>query len=114
IGSRPQLETVNLVTSIELMIEYIKKRAPEKVIFHFNTHGAAEVYARISVSIFDWVIENLLKNALDAMEGRGEITIDLRQQAREVLIDISDTGKGISGRNLKRIFKPGFSTKKRG
>ena len=114
IGSRPQLETINLIPAIEQMVEYIKKRASEKVLFHFNTHGAREVYARVSVSIFDWVIENLLKNALDAMEGRGEITIDIRQHAREVLIDISDTGKGISHRNLKRIFKPGFSTKKRG
>jgi signal transduction histidine kinase len=96
------------------MVEYIKKRAPEKVRFHFNTHGESVINARVSVSIFDWVIENLLKNALDAMEGKGDITIDIRQSAKDTIIDISDTGKGIPHGHLERVFKPGYTTKKRG
>lgn len=114
IGSKPQLEEVNIITEISQMVEYIKKRAPEKVRFHFNTHGAVAVNAKISVSIFDWVIENLLKNSLDAMEGKGEITIDIKETNAEVVIDVADTGKGIPKANFERIFKPGFTTKKRG
>lgn len=114
IGSKPQLEEVNLVAAIGQMVEYIKKRAPEKVRFYFNTHGESVINARVSVSIFDWVIENLLKNALDAMEGKGDITIDIRQSAKDTIIDISDTGKGIPHGNLERVFKPGYTTKKRG
>lgn len=70
--------------------------------------------ARISGPLFDWVIENLLKNALDAMEGKGAITISIQEHEKEILIDVTDTGKGISARNLQKVFKPGFTTKKRG
>ncbi len=73
-----------------------------------------QLNARISGPLFDWVIENLLKNALDAMEGKGSITVTLQDHEKEVLIDVTDTGKGISSRNLQRVFKPGFTTKKRG
>jgi signal transduction histidine kinase len=68
----------------------------------------------ISPPLFDWVIENLLKNALDAMEGKGKISADIQDHADEIVVDISDTGKGISSANLAKIFKPGFTTKKRG
>jgi signal transduction histidine kinase len=64
--------------------------------------------------LFDWVIENLLKNALDAMEGRGNISVLIREEDTAVLIDVTDTGKGISKQNIARVFKPGFTTKKRG
>ncbi len=114
IGSKPQLEEINIVTEIEQMVEYIKKRAPGKVHFHFLTHGAAEVKARISVSIFDWVIENLLKNALDAMEGKGDITVEIKDLNKEIHIDVTDTGKGIARTHFERVFKPGYTTKKRG
>ena len=70
--------------------------------------------ARISGPLFDWVIENLLKNALDAIEGKGCITINLSEHEKEILIDVTDTGKGISARNITKVFKPGFTTKKRG
>ena len=70
--------------------------------------------ANISAPLFDWVIENLLKNALDAMEGKGEISIHLQETGREIFIDVSDTGKGITAANIHHIFKPGFTTKKRG
>ena len=114
IGSIPQLEEMNLVDQISLMVDYIKKRSPGKVFFHIDTNNTPEIRARISAPLFDWVVENLLKNALDAMEGKGEILITIREQAREILIDVRDSGKGISKSNLGQIFKPGFTTKKRG
>jgi signal transduction histidine kinase len=95
------------------MMEYIRKRATGKVSFTLQP-DEGEILARISGPLFDWVIENLLKNALDAMEGRGSITINIQDQEKEILIDVTDTGKGIAARNLQQVFKPGFTTKKRG
>jgi len=114
IGSKPQLEESNLVSQISTMVEYVKKRAAGRVNFSINTHGENEIKAKISVPLFDWVIENLLKNALDAMEGKGSITVDIRNAADDVTIDVTDTGKGISKQNISRVFNPGFTTKKRG
>jgi signal transduction histidine kinase len=114
IGSTPQLESSNLVTHIGLMVDYIKKRATGKVQFNIDTHGASKIMANISEPLFDWVTENLLKNALDAMEGKGQVQIDIRENVQEIFIDFKDTGKGISAKNLHRVFKPGFTTKKRG
>ena len=114
IGSKPQLEERDIVTQVSNMVEYIRKRAGDKVNFIITTHGENEIHAKISEPLFDWVIENLLKNALDAMEGRGSITIDIRNAADSVNIDVTDTGKGISKQNISRVFNPGFTTKKRG
>ena len=114
IGSKPQLEESNIVTQIGSMVEYIRKRAGEKVNFIINAHSETEIKAKISAPLFDWVIENLLKNALDAMEGKGSITIDIRNTDDAVNIDVTDTGKGISKQNINRVFNPGFTTKKRG
>ncbi len=96
------------------MVEYMRKRATGKVSFSVETHGQKEISAMISAPLFDWVIENLLKNALDAMEGKGSITIDIKEEKNSVQIDVTDTGKGISSQNLVKVFKPGFTTKKRG
>ncbi len=114
IGSQPQLEEKNLVEQIATMVDYIKKRAGGKVDFMIETNGEKELYAMISPPLFDWVMENLLKNGLDAMEGTGIITIRLENAASQVLIDVSDTGKGISRANFQNVFNPGFTTKKRG
>jgi signal transduction histidine kinase len=114
IGSKPQLEERNLVDQINSMVEYIKKRAGVKVDFIINTHEKNEINAMISPPLFDWVMENLLKNSLDAMEGRGTITIQIIDTTTQVLIDVIDTGKGISKANIQNVFKPGFTTKKRG
>jgi histidine kinase/DNA gyrase B/HSP90-like ATPase len=114
IGSKPQLEQSDVVTQISNMVEYVRKRAAGKVNFTINTHGEKEINAKISEPLFDWVIENLLKNALDAMEGKGAITVDIRNTAENITIDVSDTGKGISKQNMSRVFNPGFTTKKRG
>ncbi|HEY4874579.1 MAG TPA: HAMP domain-containing sensor histidine kinase [Puia sp.] len=114
IGSKPKLDEKDIVTQITIMMEYIKKRSTGKVQFGINTHGAEQVFAKISEPLFDWVIENLLKNALDAMEGKGQIYIDIKQNEKEIFIDVADTGKGIAVANLRKVFKPGFTTKKRG
>jgi len=114
IGSTPKLEERNVVEQIGQMIEYVRKRAPGRVQFLFDADGRSEIRARLSGPLFDWVIENLLKNALDALEGSGEIRVVVREQEKQVLIDVSDTGKGISKANIDKVFRPGFSTKRRG
>ncbi|MES1221986.1 MAG: ATP-binding protein, partial [Bacteroidota bacterium] len=96
-------------------VEYIKKRATGKVQFSLQTPaGREKLMVPISGPLFDWVIENLLKNALDAMDGKGAITVAIQESEKEVLVDVTDTGKGIAPRNLQKVFKPGFTTKKRG
>ena len=114
IGSTPKLEMVNLVSQINSMVDYMRKRAAGKIVLKVDSHGKKEVFANISPPLFDWVIENLLKNALDAMEGKGSITADIQSEEKRVVIDITDTGKGISKQNIAMVFKPGFTTKKRG
>ncbi|UEG49890.1 HAMP domain-containing histidine kinase [Ferruginibacter lapsinanis] len=113
IGSTPQLEETNIVTQIENMVTYIKRRATDKVDFTITTNDK-EVIALINAPLFDWVIENLLKNALDAMEGRGKINVSIKNEAAQIMIDVTDSGKGISKQNITKVFKPGFTTKKRG
>ena len=114
IGSKPQLEDINIVQQITDMVEYIRKRSPGSVSFKIDTHGHAAINAMVSAPLFDWVIENLLKNALDAMEGKGSIRVDIKKEKNSVIIDVTDTGKGITKQNISNIFKPGFTTKKRG
>jgi signal transduction histidine kinase len=114
IGSSPQLEETDLIKQISDMMDYIRKRATEKVHISINTHSKEKLIAKISPPLFDWVIENLLKNSLDAIEGKGKITVDIHEEKNTINIDISDTGKGISRQNIGKVFKPGFTTKKRG
>ncbi len=114
IGSTPQLEEADILKQVESMVTYIKRRAPNKVSFTVASNDQEEVTALINAPLFDWVIENLLKNALDAMEGHGSINININNEATQVVIDVSDTGKGISKKNIANVFKPGFTTKKRG
>jgi signal transduction histidine kinase len=95
------------------MVAYIKRRSTEKV--NFIVEKPEEIIiVKISAPLFDWVIENLLKNALDAINGKGMITIKIKDFADRVIIDVADTGKGISKQNIRKVFKPGFTTKKRG
>ncbi|MET6995898.1 sensor histidine kinase [Chitinophaga defluvii] len=113
IGSVPKLEERNIVEQIESMTSYIRKRASQKV--HLTVHSPEqEIPAMISPPLFDWVVENLLKNALDAMEGKGDIDLYIENHPAHIIIDVSDTGKGIPKSNFEKVFKPGFSTKKRG
>jgi len=114
IGSQPNLEEKNIVEQVNYMMDYIKKRAGGKVEFSLDTHGESSITGMVSPPLFDWVIENLLKNALDAMEGKGKISVSIKDTASQILIDVTDTGKGISKSNIPKVFKPGFTTKKRG
>ncbi len=113
IGSAPKLENHNVTEQVEKMVAYIKRRATDKV--NFTVDAPAEpMNAKISAPLFDWVIENLLKNALDAMEGKGSINLKIKPQPGHIIIDVKDNGRGISKQNMTRVFKPGFTTKKRG
>lgn len=114
IGSIPQLEEVDLVNQVNSMVDYMRKRATGKINFTVNSHGQSSIIGRVSPPLFDWVIENLLKNALDAMEGKGNIIADIHEESKVIHIDVSDTGKGIARQNIPMVFKPGFTTKKRG
>lgn len=114
IGSKPNLEEKDIVDQVQHMMDYIKKRAGTGIEFSLNTHNLDSIEMLISPPLFDWVIENLLKNGLDAMEGKGKISIDIQDSIEHVYIDITDTGKGISKANIVKVFKPGFTTKKRG
>lgn len=114
IGSTPQLEEMNIVEQVENMVTYIKRRATDKVNFSIETHGESQVNAMINGPLFDWVVENLLKNALDAMEGKGNLSVDIMNETTQVVVDVTDSGKGISKQHIGKVFKPGFTTKKRG
>ncbi len=114
IGSTPQLEENNIVTQVENMVAYIKRRSPDRVGFIIDTNGETEIKVMNNGPLFDWVIENLLKNGLDAMEGKGNINIGIKNETTQVTVDVTDSGKGISKQNIPKVFKPGFTTKKRG
>ena len=113
IGSQPKLEESNIIAKINSMVSYMKKRAG-KIDFVVDSGGKSNITAMISPPLFDWVIENLIKNALDAMEGKGRLNIHVSESTTRIQIDMSDTGKGIPKGNFNNVFKPGFTTKKRG
>ncbi len=115
IGSAPKLEEVNVYEELDRCRAYMQRRASRKVAFEFPGPGEQEAKTiRINPHLFDWVVENLLRNALDAMEGTGKISAEVYEDKDFVYIDISDTGKGIPAGKFKTVFQPGFTTKKRG
>lgn len=114
IGSKPQFSPTNLIHQVQHMMDYMKRRATDRVIFESHFNAADELILQLSPQLFDWVIENLLKNALDAMEGKGTIAVTIHNESNRAVIDVSDSGKGIPRSQWRRIFKPGFTTKKRG
>lgn len=113
IGTQPVLSEQNIVAVIKTVVDYTGKRASDKVKFNFSTSSEV-INAKINTVLLSWVIENLLKNALDAIEGKGEINVLVNQEANVITIDVSDTGKGIPKSKFKTVFNPGYSTKKRG
>lgn len=114
IGSTPKLEPINIYEELEKCRAYMVRRAPRRVSFEFPHPAAGHAITMVNPPLFDWVIENLLRNALDAMEGRGVIRATITEDKNKIYIDISDTGKGIPAGKFKRVFQPGFTTKKRG
>ncbi len=114
IGSKPVLVNTSITEVIENALEYLRARSPEKVIFETNFDKQTTVLVPLNTPLFDWVIENVCKNSLDAIEGKGKISLTLHNKERSVCIDISDTGKGIPRGRFKTIFKPGFTTRRNG
>lgn len=116
IGSRPDLKDEDLTAISSRVIEYYKRRIPQsgkKV--ELSLLNDQSIHAKVNAELFEWVLENLIKNALDAMEnGLGKIQITVAQSGRYILLDVVDNGKGIDKRFKKDVFRPGFSTKKRG
>ena len=114
IGSEPKLDKINLVEELEKCKIYMQKRAPKRIEFDFPKIDEEGFFGKINPPLFDWVLENLLRNALDAMDGTGKISAEIYEESEFITIDIKDTGKGIPGNKLKTVFEPGFTTKKRG
>lgn len=115
IGTVPTLEKRNIYAHLVKHHDYLRQRASRKIQFDFPEGlKEKELYVMISPLLFDWVVENLLKNALDALEGEGSIKTTLHSDNNFTILDISDTGKGIPKNILKKVFSPGFTTKERG
>lgn len=113
IGSKPKLNRVNIIDVLINAIDYIKSRSSDsiKIDLHFSDN---ELFVPLNVELFEWVIESLCKNAIDAMEGKGNIDITVTDNTQVLYIDILDTGKGIPKSKFKTVFKPGYTTKERG
>ena len=113
VGSVPELENTDLHELLERVTEYIRHRASSKVEISLHIPDCMSL-VKVNGTLFEWVIENLCKNAIDAMDGAGKLTLTVGLMERGWFIDVSDTGKGIEHRHFKTIFAPGFTTKKRG
>jgi signal transduction histidine kinase len=115
IGSAPELTPVNIFDELEKCRVYMQRRASRKVEFQFPQAADFEpIIVKVNSHLFEWVVENLLRNALDSMEGTGIISATVYQDPSHVFIDLSDTGKGIPASKFKTVFQPGYTTKKRG
>lgn len=116
IGSKPDLRDENLTETLQNVIQYFERRIPQtgkRVQLSLETTDM--IFAPINRELFEWVAENLIKNALDAIEtGEGKVSISIQERSKYVHVDISDTGRGIDSAHRKEIFRPGFSTKRRG
>ncbi len=113
IGSLPKLESENIVDALRQTIDYLKARISKNVTMELKTN-TDNLLAKVNPSLFSWVIENLIKNAVDAMKGEGSIMVTITDQSQFVYIDLADTGSGIPRSKQKTIFEPGFTTKQRG
>lgn len=114
IGSETPLTTANINEVVGESVMYFRKRIPRNVTLDYNGLAIAPVQAAINTALFEWVVENLMKNSLDALQGHGAIHVHISSNEKQVIIDVKDTGKGIAKSNWNRIFEPGFTTKTRG
>ncbi|MGV6861246.1 MAG: sensor histidine kinase [Putridiphycobacter sp.] len=113
IGSKAILKDENVVPIIKHAVDYLRKRISNNIQLNF-TNEQDDIIAPINTSLLEWVIENICKNAVDAMDGKGQINVFVKQLENQVIIDIEDTGKGIPASKLKTVFQPGYTTKSRG
>lgn len=113
IGSVPELKSENIISVTNQAFDYLESRSSKQISFSFKT-DEKEIKTKLNKELFGWVIENLIKNAIDAMQGKGKLQLEISQTQKKVKIIVSDTGKGMPKKLFKQIFKPGFTTKKRG
>ena len=113
IGSTPKLNKENIVTVTKQAYDYLESRSSKQIVFYFKTSDT-EIITNLNLELFSWVIENLIKNAIDAMQKEGVLELKIENTLKKVKITVSDTGKGMPKKLFKQIFKPGFTTKKRG
>jgi two-component system, sporulation sensor kinase D len=113
IGSLPTLKKLDIIAVTKNAYEYLEYRSSKQISFTFES-SKEKLYSNLNEELYAWVIENLIKNAIDAMLGKGQLTVAITADAKNIKIDITDTGKGMAKSQFKKIFKPGFTTKKRG
>lgn len=113
IGSVPELKSENIIAVTKQAFDYLESRSSKQISFSFKT-DQKEIKTKLNKELFGWVIENLIKNAIDSMQGKGKLHLEISQTQKKVKITVSDTGKGMPKKLFKQIFKPGFTTKKRG
>ncbi|MGB0897203.1 MAG: sensor histidine kinase [Flavobacteriaceae bacterium] len=113
IGSMPKLERKNIVEETQVTFAYLQSRSSKLVNFEFKTSDP-EIFSNINTQLYSWTIENLIKNAIDAMKGKGGLSVEITQLEDSVYVTVSDTGKGIPKGQFSKVFEPGFTSKKRG
>ncbi len=114
IGSIPKLTRNDIVKETRTAFDYIQSRSFKQIEFNFNTDNDKPIFVDMNLQLYSWVIENLVKNAIDAMQGKGELSIYVGRENSNAIITVTDSGKGIGKRLHKKIFDPGYTTKKRG
>ena len=114
IGSETQLTPININEVVGDTVMYFRRRVPRNVTLNYNGLAMAPIRVSMNVALFEWVVENLMKNSLDALQGHGSIDVVVGESGNTVFVEVSDTGKGIPKSNWTRIFEPGYTTKTRG
>ncbi|MGE0090826.1 MAG: ATP-binding protein [Bacteroidales bacterium] len=114
IGSAPKLKNENIIQILIDAVNYVKVRSSEKIVINYNFSENNQLFVPLNIHLFEWVIENVCKNAIDSMGGTGTISINLKDQIQHLIIDITDEGKGIPKSKFKTVFQPGYTTKQRG
>ena len=115
IGSTPRMETLNICEQVKLSVDYLQRRISRKVTIDFKSQESEDIFLNMNPALFSWALENLIKNAVDAMMGVGHIQISLFcEVVDKLIIDIEDQGIGIMPNKINKVFKPGFTTKNRG
>ena len=113
IGSQPELKNQDVNSIVQRSFYYMKDRSSSKINFKLEVSDHA-IFSFLNTQLFGWVIENIMRNAIDALQGKGEIKVEVKDHSKNVIIDISDNGKGIKSTQLKTVFEPGYTTKLRG
>ncbi len=113
IGSLPELKKLDVVSVTKKAYEYLEARSSKQISFSFVVKEKM-LYSNLNEELYGWVIENLIKNGIDAMLGKGDLVVEITSDSKKIIINISDSGKGMAKSQFKKIFKPGFTTKKRG